>query len=66
MTQEKINKIFETDLGQQLNMIYCTSDDRTFIRYGEAEKHTKGELDPDTKPLEDKTITEWYNDYSKR
>lgn len=60
MTQEKANKIFATSLGEQLNVIYVTSDDRAFVRHEEAVKHTNGELDPNTQPLEDKTITEWY------
>jgi len=33
MTQEKANKIFATELGQQLDVIYVTSDDQAFIRY---------------------------------
>lgn len=36
MTQEKANKIFATDLGRQLDVIYVTSDDKPFIRYEEA------------------------------
>jgi hypothetical protein len=60
MTQEKINKFFESSLGQQCNELYSTSDDRVFIRYGEAMRHSEGKLDPDTKPLDDKTIIEWY------
>jgi hypothetical protein len=60
MTQEKANEIFNTDLGRQLNEIYVTSDDRAFVRNEEAEKHANGELDPDTNPLVDKTITDWY------
>jgi hypothetical protein len=65
MTQEHINKIFLGDLGQQLNSIFTTSDDRCFIRYEEAKAHTEGKLDPDTLPLDDKTIIEWWdeNDY---
>jgi len=62
MTQEKANKIFETELGQQLNVIYVTSDDRAFIRYEEAFEHSNGELDTNTNTLSDKTITEWYSD----
>ena len=48
MTQERANKIFETELGQQLLSIYVTSDDRVFIRYEEAQLNTHGK------------ITEWY------
>jgi hypothetical protein len=61
-TQEEANKIFDTDLGQQLDVIYVTSDNRVFIRYEEALLNTKGELDKDTKPLEDKFIQEFYSE----
>ena len=63
MTQEKANKIFETELGQQLDAIYVTSDDRAFVRYEEALKHSNGELDENTKPLADKKIQDWYPEY---
>lgn len=62
MTQEKANQIFKSDLGQQLDVIYVTSDDKPFVRYEEALKHANGELVANTKPLADKTITEWYPD----
>jgi hypothetical protein len=39
MTQERINKLFETDLGQQLNELYVTFDDQVFIRYRDAESY---------------------------
>ena len=64
MTQELINKYFKGDLGRQLNVIYSTSDDRVFIRYEEALKHTEGKLDPNTQPLEDKKIIEWFEEFS--
>lgn len=60
MTQEKANKIFDTDLGQQLDIIYSTSDGRAFIRMSEALANTEGTLDEGSKPLEDKTILEWF------
>ncbi len=47
MTQEKANKIFDTDLGQQLLSIYCTSDDRVFIRYEEARIKIAREINPE-------------------
>ena len=40
MTQEKANKIFETELGKQLSSFYATSDEEVFIRYKEAVAHT--------------------------
>lgn len=64
MTQEQINKIFQGSLGQQCSELFTTSDDRVFIRHEEAELHTQGKLDPDTKPLDDQTIKVWYEDYS--
>ena len=39
-TQEQANKIFETELGQQLLSFYTTSDNKVFIRYNEAVAHT--------------------------
>jgi len=36
MTQEIANEIFASELGQQLNEIFVTSDDRPFIRIHEA------------------------------
>ena len=60
MTQEKANRIFETDLGQQLNVIYVTSDDRSFIRYEEAVIHTNMLLNADPENFVDTRITEWY------
>lgn len=60
MTQEKADSIFNTSLGQQIDVIYVTSDDRMFIRWEEADKHRNGFLETDTKPLADQTITEWY------
>jgi hypothetical protein len=60
MTQEKANKIFETPLGQQLDVIYVTSDDMSFIRYSEALLHTNTLLNAEPKNFVDTTITEWY------
>lgn len=61
MTQEKVNKIFDTELGQQLLSIYCTSDDRTFIRYKEAQAHTNHMINSvGGQEFVDTTITEWF------
>lgn len=60
MTQEAADKIFNGSLGSQLSEIFVTSDDRAFIRYEEADKHRKGQLDEKTLPLLDQTITTWY------
>jgi hypothetical protein len=60
MTQEKANKIFETPLGQQLSVIYVTSDDHVFIRHEEAVLHTNELLNADPENLVDTSITEWY------
>lgn len=54
MTQEKANKIFETELGQQLSVLYVTSDDQPFIRYEEAVVHAH------ESGLVSKEIVEWY------
>ena len=60
MTREKANEIFSTPLGQQLNVIYVTSDDRPFIRHQEAQSHTLEMLSGSTENFVDTTITEWY------
>jgi len=60
MTQEKANKIFATELGQQLDVIYVTSDDQVFIRYEEAVLHTNELLNGDPENFVDTSITEWY------
>ncbi len=62
MTQEKANQIFATELGQQLNVIYVTSDDKSFIRHEEAVIHTNEMLNADPETFVDTTITEWYPD----
>ena len=61
MTQEKANKIFETELGQQLLSFYATSDDQVFIRHNEAVAHTNDMINV-VGGLEfvDTTITEWF------
>jgi hypothetical protein len=60
MTQEKANKIFATELGQQLDVIYVTSDDQAFIRYEETVLHTNELLNADPENFVDTSITEWY------
>ncbi len=60
LTQEEIDKMFMTSLGEQLDMLYSTSDNRVFIRYEEAKAHSEGKLDLNTNPLDDKTIKEWF------
>ncbi len=60
MTQEKANKIFATDLGQQLSVVYVTSDGKPFVRYSEALLHTNEMLNADPENFVDTTITDWY------
>lgn len=60
MTQEKANKIFATELGQQLNVIYVTSDDQVFTCYEDAVLHTNDLLNADPENFVDTSITEWY------
>jgi len=63
MTQEEADKIFETDLGRQLEVIYVTSDDRVFIRYEEAVLHTNDMMNADPENFVDTSITAWYSSY---
>lgn len=60
--EEKIFSAFNSSLGQQCNSLFSTTDKRIFIRLQEAMDHAEGKLDPNTKPLEDKTILEWFDD----
>jgi hypothetical protein len=60
MTQEQVDKIFATSIGQQLNVIYVTSDDKAFIRHQEAVLHTNEMLNANPTEFVDTTITEWY------
>lgn len=60
MTQEQANKIFSSELGQQINVIYVTSDDQSFIRYEEAALHTNELLNSNPEEFVDTSITEWY------
>ena len=63
MTQEKANRIFDSDLGQQLLSFYSTSDDRVFIRYEEAVQHTNDMRNAvGDQQYVDTTITEWFPD----
>lgn len=59
LTQEEIDKVFDSELGRQCDILYSTSDGRIFVRYQEALSHTEGELDG-TEPLEDKLIQFWF------
>lgn len=59
MTQEKADKIFATELGQQLNVIFVTSDDMPFIRREEAEKYCQ-EILKEGDDITKYNITEWY------
>lgn len=58
MTQEEIDRIFESDLGRQLNVVYVTSDDRVFIRYEEAALHTNDLMNANPESFVDTSITE--------
>ena len=61
MTQELINKLFDTDIGLQVLEMYSTSDDRVFIRRDEAIAHAKGELEANSKPLDNQIIHIWHS-----
>jgi uncharacterized protein YbaR (Trm112 family) len=58
----KIANCFKSGLGQQCEELYSTSDNRVFIRFEEADKHTLGALNPNTQPLMDQTIREWFRE----
>jgi hypothetical protein len=58
MTQEKINEVFKTELSEQLNEIFVTSDDECFIRRSEAEEYSHNVLKEDSS-----NINVWYPEY---
>lgn len=62
MTQEIIDRYFNTSLGEQCDVLYSTSDDRVFIRHEEAIKYTNGKLEEPFVLLEDKNIISWYKE----
>ena len=64
MTQEQANKIFETELGQQLDVIYVTSDDEAFIRREEAVWYCHDILE-EGDDVTKHNITEWYREYQE-
>ncbi len=57
-----ISKAFASELGQQLDGIYSTSDTRVFIRKQEAIAHAEGQLDQHCVPLSDKTVLLWWSE----
>jgi len=52
-------KIFSTELGQQLNEIFVTSDDTPFIRREEAENYCRDILEEGNNPTKYNIIT-WH------
>ncbi len=54
MDQDEANRIFETDLGRQLDIIYSTPDGRVFIREEEALNHIRDFINSGD------GITEWF------
>ena len=64
MTQEKANEIFKSYLGQQIDVIYSTSDDKCFIRVEEAILHTNEMINANPTSFVDTSISEWYNNFN--
>ncbi len=62
MTQEEANKIFDTELGQQLMEIYVTPDDMPFIRLEEAQNYCHDILELGDDPSK-YNITLWYPEH---
>lgn len=58
MTQELINRYFQSPLGQQCNSLFSTPDDRVFIRYEEAKQHC---IDNSLNRMK---ILEWFEEWS--
>lgn len=60
--EQSVKSAFMSELGNQCDELYSTSDGRIFIRHEEASLHTEGKLDG-TKPLNDKEVKIWYRDF---
>lgn len=60
--EQLIAEAFSSELGQQCNSLFSTSDNRIFIRLQEAIAHSKGELS-DGIALEDTSIYEWFEEW---
>jgi len=60
--KEIVSKAFASELGQQLDGIYSTSDNRVFIRKQEAIAHTEGRLDEHCVALKDNTVLLWFEE----
>jgi hypothetical protein len=64
MTQEKANRIFETNELAENSVISIlettATDGKPFIRYEEAVLHTNKLLNADLENVVDTSITEWY------
>lgn len=65
MNQNRANMMFSTDLGQQLSVIFSTSDDQVFIRHEEALAHTNQMANANPESFVDTTIEEWYREEFK-
>lgn len=57
MTQERMKKYFESELGQQCTSLFSTPDDMVFIRYNEALNHCN---DNNLSPFD---ILEWFEEW---
>lgn len=57
ITQEYMDRVFKSELGQQCIELFTTPDDKVFIRYYEAFKHCE---DND---LDVEKILVWYNSF---
>lgn len=60
--QEVVAKAFQSELGQQLDTLFSTSDNRVFVRKEEAIAHANGKLDKNTLPLKDKSVYQWFDE----
>ena len=56
LTQEYINKVFQTNLGQQLDCLFSTPDDNVFIRKEEAIQHCNDNS------LNEEEIIQWFEE----
>jgi hypothetical protein len=58
LLQQRVAAAFQSELGQQLDELYTTSDGRIFVHLEQASLHAMGKLG-NTARLDDLSVAEW-------
>jgi hypothetical protein len=66
MTAKQVHKMFKSQLGESLLILYTTADNKIFIELKDAHNHVLGKCYIQfNKPLKDQTILVWTNNLDK-